>query len=669
MGGSSLETLWPILALAVLTLLITHRLALPPIVGFICTGILAGPSVLGWVSNPTDIATIADIGIVLLMFGIGMEFSLKTLVQVRHLFLLGGALQVGLTLCLTLLIALFSGFSLQEALFAGLLLAMSSTAIVLGILERKGEIASPHGGFTVSVLIFQDMLAIPMIILMPLLAKQGEGEPFDFSLLWLLFKGIVTLGVVFVSAQHFVPRLLHLVARTRHKELFLLSVLSLCFGVALLSSHLGLSLTVGAFLAGLIISESEFSHEAITNIFPFQALFVSLFFISVGLLVNPLFLLQHLAAIAGLALLTIAIKAASAGAAALLMGMPIRTAVLAGIALAQIGEFSFVLARMGTEEGLGDEQTYQLFLAVSLMTMSLSPILIDWSPRLAAALARLPLSEKIRSGWKRSQHEEASPLKDHVIIIGFGVSGQHLARSSKIAQIPYAILEMNADTVHEFKTKGEPIQFGDATQLSILQHLRIQDAKALAVLINDTLAAKQVIALARKANARLYIIVRARYVQEIPMFLHLGADEVIPDEFGTSVEVFSRVLRQYHVPDQEIYAFINAVRDDGYQLLRHQNPVLSNLSDLKLNLSHMNVGSFRLSPHSDLVGKTLLESNLRKRYGISVLLIKRKEEIISNPPPDTVLEEGDVVVVIAEQKRWGEVDSLFGTMQAVTILA
>lgn len=658
-----------ILGFSILVLLLGYRLNIPPVVGFIITGFLAGPHALGLVDESEDVENLAQIGIVLLMFGIGMEFSLKKLVQIRRLFLLGGSLQVGLTVCFTSFLAKLFGLPWGESIFIGCLLSMSSTAIILGLFDQKGESASPHGRLSISILIFQDMMAIPMILLTPLMGSAEHSQGGSLSLLLPLVKGLIILCIVFFCAQRVVPRFLHHVARTRNKELFLLCVLTLCFGVAWLTSSLGLSLTIGAFMAGLIVSESEYSSEAISNIFPFQALFISFFFVSVGMLLNMDFVIHHLFTILGLAVLGIGIKILTGGITTIALGLPIRTAMLVGIALGQIGEFSFVLAKTGLPYGLGSDDSYQLFLSVALLSMIVSPLLINLSPRIASWFASLPMPDKLRSGLSVQKGDDQQPLQQHIIIVGFGISGRNLARSSKLAGIPYTILEMNPDTVRDQKQQGEPIHFGDASHLSILEHLNIQSAKAIAILINDPVAARAVVKIAREANPSLYIIVRTRYVHEMPLMTKLGADEVIPDEFGTSVEIFSRVLRQYHIPDEDIHQFIGEIRADGYEMLRNKQDMPTKMSEIKLNLSNVEIGSFRLHATSPLVGKLLSESNLRNLYGMSVLLIRRGTSVLSNPAPDTELKVHDVVVVVGEKVPLKQAEELFGRLEKASALA
>lgn len=657
-----------ILGFSIVVQLIGYRLHLPAVVGFIVTGVLAGPHGLGLVGGIEDVEQLAELGIVLLLFGIGMEFSLKKLVKIRRFFLVGGSLQVGLTILTSFVLAKFLGHPFGEAILFGFLLSMSSTAVVLGLLNHKGESASPHGRLSVSILIFQDMVAIPMLLVIPLLG-QGEGgtAQVNIALLWPIFKGLITLAIVFLSAQWVVPKLLFLVARTRNKELFLLSVLTLCFGVAWFTSHLGLSLTIGAFLAGLIISESEYSSEAITNIFPFQALFISFFFVSIGMLLNLQFVISHSFAILVLGLVILGVKFVTGAATAICLGLPIRTVVLAAIALGQIGEFSFVLAKAGVPYGLGSEYYYQLFLSSSLFTLIVSPILINLSPYIASWIATLPLPQKLINGLQQSINTPEEKISDHVIIIGFGISGRNLAKSCKLAGISYTILEMNPETVKEQKKLGEPIQFGDATHASILEHLNIHQAKALAVLVNDPIGARSIVQIARKLNDSIYIIARTRYMREVQLMNKLGADEAIADEFGTSIEVFSRVLRQYHIPDEDIFSFISEIRADGYEILRNKNQVATKLSEIKLDLSEMEIGSFRLHADSPLIGKTLLEAELRRLYGLTVLLIKRDATVISHVTPNMELKAGDVLVVVGEKISFKKGYELFGQLETVSI--
>lgn len=438
-----------IFTLAIGVLLICHRFKIPTIVGFLLTGVLCGPHGLGLVRDITDVQTLASIGIVLLLFSVGMEFSLKKIFEMRRFFILGGLMQVGLTVVAGFGVAQVLGRPLGESVFLGFLLSLSSTAIVLKILEVREESDTPHGRVILSILIFQDIIAVPMMLITPLL-NEGMSH-LNYAFLIQLGKGLIILVLVFISAERIVPKLLYYVTRTRSRELFLLSVLVICFSVAWLASSVGLSLSLGAFLAGLIVSESEYSNEAIGNMLPLQDIFASFFFVSMGMLLDLSFVIEHPIIIVVITCGILVLKSFVASLTTLVVGMPLRTAVLSGIALSQVGEFSFVLAKSGIEYGLGTSFHYQLFLAVSLLTMTVTPVLIHFSPYLAGIAMNLPFPAILKTGLKPLKMKTAFGEKNHIIVIGFGLSGKNIAKSAKESKIPYVIIEMNSDTVRREK--------------------------------------------------------------------------------------------------------------------------------------------------------------------------------------------------------------------------
>ncbi|MEA3222568.1 MAG: cation:proton antiporter [Thermodesulfobacteriota bacterium] len=644
MGIPLLNEIIIIFGLSVVVLYIFHKLRIPVIVGFILTGIMAGPHGLGLVKAVNEVETLAEIGIGLLLFTIGMEFSFKNLLQIRKTLLMGGAIQVLLTFIAGFATALKFGQPFGEAVFIGFLVSLSSTAIVLKLFQERAEIDSPHGRTGLGILIFQDIIVVPMMLLIPLLG--GSTENLGGSLFILMVKGLGIIVLVIIGAKWIVPQVLYQIARTRIRELFLLVVIVICLAVAWLTSMAGLSLALGAFMAGLIISESEYSHQALGNILPFRDVFTSFFFVSIGMLLDVAFLLQHPGVIVLIALGIFVLKTLSAGLATALLGFPLRTAILVGLALSQVGEFSFILSKVGVEYGLLAGGAYQLFLAVTVLTMALTPFIVDLSPRVADLVLRLPMHGRLKSGFYPVDEIEDVGKRDHLIIIGFGVNGRNLARAARAGGIPYVIIEMNPETVRDEKGKGELIYYGDATQEVVLERADIKDARVVVVAINDPTAARRITDIARRMNPKVYIIVRTRYLQELKPLYDLGANEVIPEEFETSVEIFTRVLRKYLMPRDQIEQLISEVRTDSYQMLRSITKKSPSFLDLDRYLQDVEISALRVGEVSSVAGKTVAQIKLRKEYGVTLLAIKRDSQILSNPTGDTQIMAHDVVVVL-----------------------
>ncbi|MCD6569625.1 MAG: cation:proton antiporter [Deltaproteobacteria bacterium] len=633
-----------IFGLSVGVLYTCHQLRIPAIVGFILTGIMAGPHGLGLVNAVHEVEILAELGIGLLLFTIGMEFSFKRLLQIRRPFLMGGSLQVLLTFTASFAIAWKFGQPIGKAIFVGFLVSLSSTAIVLKLLQERAEIDSPHGRIGLGILIFQDIIVVPMMLLIPLLG--GATEKLGESLFIFMIKGLGIIVLVIIGAKWIVPQILYQIARTRIRELFLLVVIVICLAVAWLTSMAGLSLALGAFLAGLIISESEYSHQALGNILPFRDVFTSFFFVSIGMLLDIAFLLQHPGAIVLIALGIFVVKTLSAGLATALLGFPLRTTILVGLALSQVGEFSFILSKAGVEYGLLAGAAYQLFLAVTVLTMALTPFIIDLSPRAADLVLRLPVHGRLKSGFYPVEEIKDVGKRDHLIIIGFGVNGRNLARAARVGGISYVIIEMNPETVRKEKKRGELIYYGDATQEVVLKRADIKDARVVVVAINDPTATRRITDIARRMNPKVYIIVRTRYLQELKPLYELGANEVIPEEFETSVEIFTRVLRKYLVPRDQIEQLISEVRSDSYQMFRSLAKKSPSLLDLDYYLHDVEISALRVGKESLVAGKTVAEIKLRKEYGVTLLAIQRNSQILSNPTGDTQIMAHDMVVVL-----------------------
>ncbi|MGQ9694436.1 MAG: cation:proton antiporter domain-containing protein [Thermodesulfobacteriota bacterium] len=652
-----LNDILTIFGISVTVLYVCHRLRVPPIVGFLITGILAGPYGLGLVKAISIIEILAEVGVVLLLFTIGLEFSLANLWRLGRPLLLASCLQIFLTFLAILIITKILGLPIEKAIFAGFLISLSSTAIVVKILQDRGEVESIQGHAILGILIFQDLITVPMMLLMPVLA--GAGNEMARALLIFLLEGLGMALLVFVGAKWLVPWIFFRIAETKIRELFALSVIVICLAVAWITHLVGLSLALGAFLAGLIISESEYGHQALGNIIPFRDVFTSFFFVSIGMLLDLNFIWQNPWVLGFIAAGILILKSLLAGLAVVLMGLPLRIAIIIGMSLSQIGEFSFILGKAGNSYGLIDDIGYQMFLAISILTMILTPFLIGLAPKTADLILKLPFSRKLKRGSYVVKGTPKIHEKDHLIIVGFGINGRNIGRAARAAGIPYVIVEINPQVVREEAKKKEPIFFGDATHEAVLQHARLKEARIIVVVINDPVAARRITEISRRLNPKIHIIVRTRYLREVEPLYQLGANEVIPEEYETSIEIFARVLAKYLLPKDEIERFVGEVRAEGYGMLRSLAKEAATCRDLAHCLPDLEIGSLRVSRNSPFLGKTLAQTEMRKKYKVTLLAIRRDHKLIYNPDPHTEFQENDILLLIGAPEKIGEIASFF----------
>jgi len=396
------------------------------------------------------------------------------------------------------------------------------------------------------------------------------------------------------------------------------------------------------------------------DVIPFQDIFTSFFFVSIGMLLDLNFFMEYPISIIILTLGIFILKSFVVTVTALFLKLPIRTSVLSGMALSQVGEFSFVLAMSGISYHIGNEYLMGLFLAVAVLTMGLTPTLIALSPFVANLVLKLPLPLRIKSGMETAEFNTKINCNNHAIIIGYGFSGRNLSRSCKEALVPYTIVDMNPETVSQEKLKGEPIYYGDATRDHVLIHANIRDAKVIAIVVNDPIGAMRVVERARSLNPSIYIVVRTRYLQEMRILFQLGADDVIPDELGSSVEIFTRVLTKYKIPSDHIEQLVSVLRTEGYEMIRPRYSETTLFSDLNENLNEIAVKTLVIGEKSSFVDRSLIQTEMRKKYGLTVLVIKRKNDTIYNVDPETILKTGDKVVVVGDKQHLAAAHKLFG---------
>ncbi|WP_440947541.1 cation:proton antiporter domain-containing protein [Methanosarcina sp. T3] len=657
MTSNLLTDLLIIFGLSIPVVYIFFRLKISPLVGFLIAGILAGPYGLGLIQETEHIEVMSEIGVILLLFTIGIEFSLRELLKIKRIVLLGGGLQMSITTVVVSFLLWRLGYFPETAVFMGLIVALSSTAIVLKLLQEKGEIYSAHGRIALGILIFQDIAAVLIIILAPLLAGEAAVGS---DLLELLFRGIGLVLLTLVSARYVVPFVLFHVAKTRNNELFLLSIVVIGLAVAWITSVAGLSPALGAFLAGLIISESEYAAQALGTVIPFKDMFMSIFFISTGMMLNLAQMSTHLSLILTATVLVLVLKTAVNALTTFFIGFPLHTMLLVGFSLAQVGEFSLVTAQVGFENGIFSEAIYQEFLAVTVLSMVLTPFITDLGYYSAVSSQQLSLPGILTTNRYSLQDEgQEKKLENHLIVIGYGVSGRNVGIAAQKASIPYMVIEINPETVRQEKLKGIDIIYGDAAQKAVLEHAGIKNARSIVITAGNPVSTWQIIETVKRLNPDIHIIARTHFLDTIDSFYALGADEVISDEFECSIELFSRVLNKYMVPVKEIETMNTQLRADHYRMLRGPEIQRKNVSGLSLDFSDVEIKSVRVEKHSEAAGKTLGYIDLRKKYGVTVLAISRNHRLMYDLRAETELSPDDILLVISPPEQLEEIRELF----------
>ncbi len=554
-----------VMAAAVVVTLLFGRLRLPTLVGLFVAGVLIGPNALGLIKSIESVEALADIGVIFLLFTLGLEFSFRRMRRIARVILIAGPLQVVLTGAAGIGGGLAFGRSFPEAIVLGMLVALSSTAVVIKTLTERAQVDTPLGRNALGILIFQDILVVPMMLALPLLAGEDPDLPLSGPLLAAVAVGVIAL--VFVLTKWVAPWVLHEAARSRNADVFLMVVVTICFAVAALSAKLGLSLALGAFLAGLIISESAYSHQALGLIMPFRNLLMAFFFVSIGMLLDLGFLADHwwMAILGAIGLMLV--KTITGTVAVLGIRYPLGVALGTGLSLSQVGEFSFVLAAVAASGSLLPGGLQQGFLAVAVLTMAVTPVVMSQTKRASHLVRKLCLPRWLTVGGNIGI-AEAPARADHLLIIGYGINGRNLARAAREFHFPYAVVEMNPQTVREEVARDEPLYFGDATNEAVLTKAGAARARAAAVVIGDPVATRGIVAQLRRLNPTLHIIARTRFLSEVQPLYALGASDVVPEEFETSIEIFHRTARYFDLPEDEVCRLEEAIRDDHYSVLR-----------------------------------------------------------------------------------------------------
>jgi monovalent cation:H+ antiporter-2, CPA2 family len=633
-----------ILLVSIPIVFLFSRIRIPSIVGFLIAGMIIGPSGFRLITDLDIIEMLATFGVILLLFTIGLELSIQRLLQMRRVLFITGGVQVGLTIVIFTILLQIAGLPLNQSLFLAMLGAGSSTAVVLKILSDNKEVNSQHGRIATGVTIFQDLASVPMILLIPVLATTGEyvdGGQVIRTLL-LSFGGV---AVIVVVARYLMPRIIYYLATARVREAFTIGTMMLVFGTAYLTNLAGVSLALGAFITGIILSESEFNRQVFADAIPLRDAFNSIFFVSIGLLLNIGIVFDHLGIFTLVVLAIIVIKSSIIIITIVALKFPFKTGLIAGLSLAQIGEFSFVLALVGLDNGLIGPELYNAFLAASIFTLLLVPVLVYVLPLIL---------DRYSAAFRNIHSEHIGPIdthiKHHVIIVGYGLNGENLARVLKNTGIPYIVIDMDPETVSQLMKKDELVIFGDVTKPEILEQASITTAQCIVFAMADVHATRLGLILAKKTNPSIFTVVRLRELEEIDEFIKLGADEIIPEEFETSLQIFSKVLETYHIPLNIIMKQIAIVRSEAYRLLRRDGPVKHQFSRLNEILAAGITETYFVVEDNPHVGETIRDLDIRAITGATIIAIVRSGRAIPNPSPNEPIRGQDTLVLVGDHK-------------------
>jgi len=627
-------------AISLVFILVLARLRVPPIVAFIIAGAVAGPTGIGIVKTQEEVNLLADLGIVLLLFTVGLEFSLSEIRRIWKAVVFGGTLQIaGTAAVLMLVLFLAVHETWRVSLFIGLFVALSSTAIVLRELSARNQLDAPHGRLMVGVLLLQDLAIVGLLLLVPILSGKTQMSTVPFVLL----RAAAAIGAVAVVSRLVLPVLFRLVAQSGRREAFPLAVLLASIGTAWVSSLLGISMALGAFLGGLILAEGEFSHQAHAEIRPLRDILAGLFFISLGMLADFGAMAAQLPIVLGVTFVIVVVKAAVAGGALWAVATPMRVAVTAGIGLAQVGEFSFILGRSGLDVGLLTSRQWQVLLAASIATMVLTPTLVAFAPRIGSWL-----TEKTKRLAAHLPDSETANLSNHVVILGFGVGGRLLGRALRQLAVPYIILDMNGATVRTMRAEGESIFFGDATNEDALRGAGVASARAVVAVLSDPYASVRALTAIRGLNPDVPVIVRTRYRSEAEALLNLGATVAVAEELEASLEVLAQAFARLDVPGNIIEVLLDSFRRESTGIRPVRAPSQP-LDTLPSQISKTPVATHQLGGGEWAAGRTLAEVNLRAETGALVIAVQQGGRFVTSPPADFRLSEGDVLYLVGDE--------------------
>ncbi|NEP58820.1 MAG: sodium:calcium exchanger [Symploca sp. SIO2G7] len=628
---------------------LANRLRQPVLLGYLASGLIVGPFGLELLREQEQIQALAEIGVAFLLFALGVEFSLAELKRVKDIALKGSLLQIGLTIALVALLATLMGETPTQGIFLGAILSLSSTAVVLKTLTERGEVNTLHGQVMLAILIAQDLALGLMLAMLPAL---NQPENIGFALFAALLKALLFLSAAFAVGKWLVPPAIKQIAATENSELFLLSVIALCLGVALITANLGLSIEMGAFVAGLMIAEIDYADQALAKILPLRDTFASLFFASIGMLIDPGVLIQNFGLILGLVMVVMLGKAVIILPIVLKFGYSFKTAVITSLGLNQIGEFSFVLALVGLEMGFLQEKEYLLLLGTTAITLVLTPVALRFSPRLAEKLANLPfLANYLRQFRDTKALSIPETIRNHVVVAGYGRVGRVIVNILRNQGYPILVIENSEAGIKQLKLEQIPYIFGDADSELVLEKAYLEKAKALAIALPDPTSTRLLLKRALKLVPELDVVARSHTNSEIDVLTQLGAQEVVQPEFEAALEIGAHILATLGESQWVIQSVIKTIHSERYQSILPERKISfmpPELSDTAMEMHSEWVTVVDASPFD---GVTLAAANIRNLTGVNVMAIQQGDKKLYYPKAETILHSGDKLLAIGEPEE------------------
>jgi CPA2 family monovalent cation:H+ antiporter-2 len=642
--------------------LVARRLGLPSIVGYLVAGMAIGPFTPGFVGDIHDIRQLAELGVIFLMFGVGLHFSLRDLWAVRAVAIPGAVGQMLLATLCGLALALTWGWSVAAGLVFGFAISIASTVVLLRMLMDHGLLTTPHGQVAVGWLVLQDLATIVILVLLPVLFGENGGASWQNALLALVKAAIFVLIMLIVGAR-LLPWLLLRIAFTRSNELFILAVVAAAVGTALGAAQLfGVSLALGAFLAGVVLGESPISHHIGAEVVPFRDLFIVVFFVSVGMLVNPSYLVENAGQVLAVTALIVAGKAIITILIGFLLPGSGRTMLMVSAGSSQSGEFSFIVGQAGVLLGVLTQDQYALILAGALLSIVLNPLLFRLLPSVERRLRLMPALWRIldRQG-KRPPRPRVPKLSDHVVVVGLGRVGEHIVQVLERLNVPRIVVENDPDRAQELMDRRVPLLFGDAANSEILDHAGLEHARALVVTLPNEATTEIVVVAARLIAPDLHIIARAATRSGVQQLAKLGANDVIHPELEGGLEVMRHTLLALNFPAGQVQHFTDAVRRDHYDTALSSDVQHQLLDQLWATMRGLEITWHNLDADHPLVGMTLAEANLRATTGVYVIAIMRGAETLYNPSAQTQLLEGDLIGFMGDHNQLTAMDKMLAT--------